>query len=95
MSRLNSLFEEDIAMQDALDDADMVSDSEDIVLGIIDSRYNALKDSETHLFDDEKEEKYNEDGLTDEEENQINMALLDKDEDDLFDDIDEDDDLED
>jgi len=92
MSRLNSLFEEDIAMQDALADADMVSDSEDIVLGIIDSRYNALKDSETHLFD-EKEEKYNEDGLTDEEENQINMALLDRDEDDLFDDIDEDDDL--
>lgn len=95
MKILNMLFEEDIAMADAIDDIeDFADDSTDIIIGAIEDRYAAKKETETHLFEDEDE--VNEDGLTAEEENEINVAILngeiDADElvdDDEFDDIDD------
>ena len=94
MKILNMLFEEDIAMQDAIDDIeDFADDSTDIIIGAIEDRYTAKKDSETHLFTDDDE--VNEDGLTAEEENEINVAILngDIDPDELVDDDEEFDDI--
>lgn len=77
-SRLDSLFEEDVQMQDALEDIGNLTDnSEDIILGIIEDRANDKESVETHLFTNESsEEETNEDGLTPEEEREVAMALL-------------------
>lgn len=88
-SRLDSLFEEDIQMQDALEDLGSITDdSEDIILGVIEDQAKNRENSETHLFTNEPED-VNEDGLTEDEEREINMALLNADDDDL--DLDDDD----
>lgn len=90
MNLLTMIFEEDIAMQDAVDDIeDFADDSSDIILGTIEDRYNEKRDSETHLF--EKEPEVNEDGLTDEEETELNVALLNTDDVDLEDLVDDED----
>lgn len=89
-SRLDSLFEEDIQMQDALEDIELLTDrSEDIILGAIDDRADAIEESNPHLFTNEASE-VNADGLTAEEERQVNMALLNKEDDFMLDDDDED-----
>lgn len=77
-SRLDSLFEEDVQMQDALEDIGNLTDnSEDIILGIIEDRANDKESAETHLFTNESsEQETNEDGLTPEEEREVAMALL-------------------
>lgn len=76
MSRLTSLFEEDIEMQDALEDLEtLTDDSEDILLLGIEENYNAIKANEVHLFANEA--MVNKDGLTPEEEAQIAAAFLD------------------
>lgn len=89
-SRLDSLFEEDIQMQDALEDIELLTDrSEDIILGVIDDRADAIESANPHLFTNEASE-VNADGLTAEEERQVNMALLNKEDDFMLDDDDED-----
>ena len=75
-SRLDSLFEEDVQMQDALEDLGSFTDnSDDIILGVIEDRAVAKESTEVHLFTNESSE-VNEDGLTEEEEREIAMALL-------------------
>ena len=87
-SRLDSLFEEDIQMQDALEDIELLTDrSEDIILGAIDDRADAIESDNPHLSTNEASE-LNADGLTEEEERQISMALLNKEDDFLLDDED-------
>jgi len=83
MSRLDTIFEEDIEMQDALDSIEtLVDNSEDIIIGSIENRYNALEEGKVHLFTNEDADmELNDDGLTPEEENEVNAALLDNDED--------------
>lgn len=82
MSRLDSLFAEDVQMQDALEDLGNITDnSEDIILGVIEDRANAKEANEPHLFADEPE--VNEDGLADDEEREVQMALLNADDEDL------------
>ena len=50
-SRLDSLFEEDIQMQDALEDIELLTDrSEDIILGAIDDRADAIESDNRHVF---------------------------------------------
>lgn len=81
-SRLDSLFEEDVLMQDALEDIGNLTDnSEDIILGVIEDRANEKEDAETHLFTNESSNETNEDGLTEEEEREVAMALLNSDDD--------------
>ena len=81
-SRLDSLFEEDIEMQDALEDIGNLTDnSEDMILGIIEDRANEKESAETHLFTNESSDETNEDGLTEEEEREVAMALLNGDDD--------------
>lgn len=81
-SRLDSLFEEDIEMQDALEDIGNLTDnSEDMILGVIEDRANEKESAETHLFTNESSDKTNEDGLTEEEEREVAMALLNGDDD--------------
>lgn len=76
MGRLDSLFEEDIQMQDALEDLDNLTDnSDDIILGAIEDRAVEKEASEVHLFTNESS-KVNDDGLTEEEEREVQMALL-------------------
>ena len=90
MGRLDSLFAEDVQMQDALEDLGNITDnSEDIVLSVIEDRANSKEANELHLFSDEPE--VNEDGLTADEEREVQMALLNADDEDL--DLDDDDDL--
>lgn len=93
-SRLDSLFEEDIQMQDALEDIATNDSSEDIILGAIEDRANKNDNLTAHLFTNESEE-VNEDGLTEEEEREIAMEILNGE--DEFDDEDliDDDDFED
>ena len=56
MNMLNLLFEEDIAMQDAIEDADNIADeNEDTIIGVIEDR---SKDNKVHLFEKEKEVDY-------------------------------------
>ncbi len=56
MSMLSLLFEEDIDMQDALDDADNIADeNEDTIIGVFEDR---AKDDKVHLFDNEVEPDY-------------------------------------
>lgn len=56
MSMLSLIFEEDINLQDALDDADNIADdNEDTIIGIFEDR---AKDDKTHLFENEKEPDY-------------------------------------
>lgn len=75
-SRLDSLFEEDVQMQDALEELSSFTDnSDDIILGVIEDRAVAKESTEVHLFVNESSE-VNEDGLTEEEEREIAMALL-------------------
>ena len=75
-SRLDSLFEEDVQMQDALEDLGSFTDnSDDIIFGVIEDRAVAKESTEVHLFTNESSE-VNEDGLTEEEEREIAMALL-------------------
>ena len=75
-SRLDSLFEEDVQMQDALEDLGSFTDnSDDIILGVIEDRAVAKESIEVHLFTNGTSE-VNEDGLTEEEEREIAMALL-------------------
>ena len=94
-SRLDSLFEEDIQMQDALEDIATNDSSEDIILGVIEDRANENDKMTEHLFTNESEE-VNEDGLTEEEEREIAMAILNGEEDDFDDeDLVDDDDFED
>lgn len=82
-SRLDALFEEDVQMQDAIEDISDMDDGNDVVLSVI---YDRAKDSEKndlHLFTNE-DEPVNDDGLTDEEELEVQMALLnDNDDEDL------------
>lgn len=80
-SVLDSLFEEDVQMQDALEDLGTLTDnSEDIILGAIEDRAVAKESTETHLFTNESAD-VNEDGLTPDEEREIDMALLNGDDD--------------
>lgn len=52
MRGLDSLFEEDIEMQDAIEDMDsIVSDDEDLLIGVIEDRFKT--ESNDHLFTDE------------------------------------------
>lgn len=84
MSRLNSIFEEDIEMQDALGDMeDLTDNSEEIILQAMESRVdpNARK----HLFENEV---LNDDGLTADEEREYMMSLLDNDSDETLSDED-------
>lgn len=84
-SRLDSLFEEDVQMQDALEDLGSFTDnSDDIILGVIEDRAVAKESTEVHLFANESSE-VNEDGLTEEEEREIAMALLNGEDDDGLD----------
>ena len=84
-SRLDSLFEEDVQMQDALEDLGSFTDnSDDIILGVIEDRAVAKESTEVHLFTNESSE-VNEDGLTEEEEREIAMALLNGEDDDGLD----------
>lgn len=77
MSLLSALFEEDIEMQDAIEDIeDFADDSQDIILGAMEDRYNKLKEDEVHVLDDEEDLEVNDDGLTAEEETQVNMMML-------------------
>lgn len=56
MSMLSLLFEEDINLQDALDNADNIADdNEDTIIGVFEDR---AKDDKIHLFDNEKEPDY-------------------------------------
>ena len=80
-SVLDSLFEEDVQMQDALEDLGTLTDnSEDIILGAIEDRAATKESTETHLFTNESAD-VNEDGLTPDEEREIDMALLNGDDD--------------
>lgn len=81
MSRINSLFEEDIEMMDALEDKDLNDNSEAIILQAMESR--VYPDSEKmHLFENET---VDEDGLTPEEEREFMIAMLDDEDDTLID----------
>ena len=51
MKSLNTLFEEDVEMQDAIEDIDsLIDDTDDIIIGAIEDRY---KDEAAHLFTDD------------------------------------------
>lgn len=77
MSRLSKIFEEDIENQDALEDiTDLFTDDEDIIIGAMEDRYDAMKESEIHLFTNEASSPIDKDGLTPEEHEAINAALL-------------------
>ena len=81
MSRINSLFEEDIEMMDALEDKDLNDNSEAIILQDMESR--EYPDSEKmHLFENET---VDEDGLTPEEEREFMIAMIDDEDDTLTD----------
>lgn len=83
MNRLDAIFEEDIEMQDALENIDSLMDnSEDIIIGSIEQRYNEIEESKVHLFTNEATDvEVNDDGLTPDEEAEVQAALLDSDED--------------
>lgn len=50
MKSLDTLFEEDIEMQDAIEDMDsLVSDDEDILIGVIEDRFKT-ESAKVHLF---------------------------------------------
>ena len=52
MKSLDTLFEEDIEMQDAIEDMDsLVSDNEDLLIGVIEDRFKT--ESSNHLFTNE------------------------------------------
>lgn len=56
MSMLSLIFEEDINMQDALEDADNIADgNEDTIIGVLEDR---SKDNKVHLFQNEEEVDY-------------------------------------
>lgn len=85
MSRLNCIFEEDIEMQDALGDMeDLTDNSEEIILQAMESRIYPNK--REHLFENEV---VNDDGLTEEEEREYMISLLDSEEPISDDEIDE------
>ena len=53
MKSLNTLFEEDIEMQDAIEDMDsLAGDDEDILIGVIEDRFKT-ESSDVHLFTNE------------------------------------------
>lgn len=53
MKSLDTLFEEDIEMQDAIEDMDsLVSDDEDILIGVIEDRFKT-ESAKVHLFTNE------------------------------------------
>ena len=55
LTALTSIFEEDMYMQDTIDDLDgMTDDSDDIIIGAIEHRYNDNKD---HLFTEKPEDQ--------------------------------------
>lgn len=83
MSRLNSLFEEDILMQDAIEDFDgMTDDTEDIIIGVIEDR---AKDTKPHLF-------VNDQDVNDEDQETVDQLLAMSDDDSDADLVDDEDD---
>ena len=76
MNYLSCLFEEDIELQDSLDDLQTNDNSEDIIIGATEDRYGEKENNEIHLFTDNPISQINDDGLTPEEENELNVALL-------------------
>ncbi len=90
MKSLNTLFEEDIEMQDAIEDIDdLIDDTDDIIIGVTEDRY---KDESAHLFSEEftKEDielQETVDELLDDDKYE-DVDLSDEDYDDLFDDDD-------
>ena len=57
LAALTSIFEEDMYMQDIIDDLDGITDdSDDIIIGSIEHRYNDNKD---HLFTEKPEDQIN------------------------------------
>jgi hypothetical protein len=93
MDRLTSLFEEDLALQDELEAAvgDMVGESEEIVIGVIEDRI-APSEDKIHLFES-KEEKVDDEGFTEDEEREIYMAMLNEPDSEISDLLDDDDDI--
>ena len=76
--RLTSLFEEDLQLQDELDEmfGDMAGENEEILICAMEDRV-LPEDEKVHLFTEQKEE-VNDDGLTEDEEREIAVALMGK-----------------
>ena len=92
MKSLNTLFEEDIEMQDAIEDMDsLAGDDEDILIGVIEDRFKT-ESSDVHLFTNEdynllrEEMQLNEDVEELLDDKYDDMHLSDDDLDELFDD---------
>lgn len=92
MKSLDTLFEEDIEMQDAIEDMDsLVSDDEDILIGVIEDRFKT-ESTEVHLFTNEDYNSLKEamqlaedvEELLDDKYDEVHLS--DEDLDDLFDD---------
>ena len=76
MRGLDSLFEEDIEMQDAIEDMDsIVSDDEDLLIGVIEDRFKTESTNTNHLFTDEDYRAFKEEC---ELENDVDDLLSDK-----------------
>ncbi len=92
MKSLDTLFEEDIEMQDAIEDMDsLVSDDEDILIGVIEDRFKT-ESSKVHLFTNEDYNSLKEEMQLAEDVEELlddkydEVHLSDEDLDDLFDD---------
>jgi len=93
MDRLTSFFEEDLELQDELEAAvgDMAGESEEILAGVIEDRI-APSEDKIHLFES-KQEKVNDDGLTEDEEREIYMAMMNEPDSEISDLLDDEDDI--
>ena len=93
MDRLTSLFEDDIGMQDELEFAigDIAGESEEMITGVIEDRISPSEDK-IHLFESSQED-VNDDGLTEDEEREIAMALMNEPDSEINDLLDDEDDI--
>lgn len=99
MSVLDSFFAEDVEMQDDLEEVCTCADnSDEIILNAINDRAAMNESTKLHLFTnescDDDDLGLDDDGLTEEEEAEVQLALLngDEDYDDDYSDLDDDED---
>lgn len=77
--RLSMIFEEDLFMQDNIDNfVGIIDESDDLIVSIIEDRAQDKSLNKKYLFPDMQYESVNKDGLTKDEESQIQVANLNK-----------------
>ena len=73
MYRISALFEEDLEIQDALDDIDIIDDGDDLLITAMEERYQQKIEEDPPLFENVT---VNKDGFTAEEERMLNIDRL-------------------